>query len=459
MSTESHGNVDLFGRLLRQTGVLFTSQVGRVLMGVVKASLIARALGPSLRGVYGLAVTVPLFVVGFGSLGIAPAVLYFVARRKYEVRRVLGGAMVFVLVVGPMLAAIGYLLIRNGVFRISGKGALDDLVWLVVASIPLALSSQIVSRFLSASGKITLFGATMAMGPTAQLVLFLVLCPLFADPLGAAVWSWLASYAAIILLASLLLIPLKAYPPQFHAGFIAEGLKYGLSSYVAQCCELAMFRLDFVFIAHFLDARSLGLYAVATQVAEMMRLLPEAVVTPFVPMLFGLSEGEQSKLAPTVVRVMTVLVVLMCATVAAVSGPLVRLLFGTEYREAQFALLYLLPGIASLSIYYFLRFQLFGRNMAWDVSKRAACGVSVSIALYLLLIPRWGISGAAIASSASYTLTLILVVVLYRRTTGCRITDLLFIKGSDLQRVRSGIQRLRRRRRPDSATISSPAEC
>ncbi|MBD3241173.1 MAG: oligosaccharide flippase family protein [Chitinivibrionales bacterium] len=442
MTAELSAHGTMFRRLLRQVAVLLTSQVGRILLGTVKASLIARTLGPASRGVYGLAVTVPLFMVGFGSFGIAPAVLYLVARRKYDLRRVLGAAVISVLALGPVLAAVGYLLIRSGVFSVSGSADCADLLWLVVASIPLALTSQIVPRFLHAAGRITPYGAATTFGPASQLVLFLLLVFLLRDPLRAAMWSWLGSYGAIIVLSALLLIPLGAYPPRIHPRLIGEGLRYGLSGYVAQCCELAMFRLDFVFIAHYMDARSLGLYAIATQVAEMVRLFPEAVVTPFVPMLFGLQDSDERRFAPLVVRVMTVVVVVLCSVVGVFSAPLVLILFGREYQEAHQPLLCLLPGIASLSIYYFVRFQLFGRDMAWDVSKRMVVGVLASLILYAVLIPAWGIAGAAMASSASYALSLFLVLRLYTKTTGVRASDMLLIRATDIRRMWQGLAAL-----------------
>jgi Na+-driven multidrug efflux pump len=53
--------------------------------------------------------------------------------------------------------------------------------------------------------------------------------------------------------------------------------------------------------------------------------------------------------------------------------------------------------------------------------------------LNIIFIPKFGISGASWATAISYTIALIMITIVYSRISGNRITDILFVKKSDLK--------------------------
>jgi O-antigen/teichoic acid export membrane protein len=57
----------------------------------------------------------------------------------------------------------------------------------------------------------------------------------------------------------------------------------------------------------------------------------------------------------------------------------------------------------------------------------------VNIALNIILIPRYGISGAAVATSISYTLNFVVLVIAFRYLTGTPVISMLIPRYSDLK--------------------------
>ena len=66
-----------------------------------------------------------------------------------------------------------------------------------------------------------------------------------------------------------------------------------------------------------------------------------------------------------------------------------------------------------------------------------------NVALNLVWIPQYGIVGAALASSVSYTLVAVMVMVAYLRITGSRLSEVLLLKREDLQRCMGAFLRFK----------------
>ena len=63
-------------------------------------------------------------------------------------------------------------------------------------------------------------------------------------------------------------------------------------------------------------------------------------------------------------------------------------------------------------------------------------GLAINVIANLLLVPRFGINGAAASSSISYGLTAIMTLVVFRRLSGRGVTETLVIRASDLRVLR-----------------------
>ena len=79
-----------------------------------------------------------------------------------------------------------------------------------------------------------------------------------------------------------------------------------------------------------------------------------------------------------------------------------------------------------------------------SIVSLAALGAN--IALNLVWIPRFGASGASLASTVSYTSLSVLLLVVYRRTTGVPWRDLLLLQREDALRLRTVTAAALRRR-------------
>ena len=110
----------------------------------------------------------------------------------------------------------------------------------------------------------------------------------------------------------------------------------------------------------------------------------------------------------------------------------------------------LLPGIVALSVARVLAGYLLGRNRQQVDLAASLAGLVVTVAFDLILIPRYGFAGAAVASSIAYATTLAVDLTWVVRHSTLTVKDLLLPTPADLRvtlrRARGVLVELRRER-------------
>ena len=96
----------------------------------------------------------------------------------------------------------------------------------------------------------------------------------------------------------------------------------------------------------------------------------------------------------------------------------------------------LLPGVLGLCYFSILRLDLLGKNRPGALSLMMGLGALFNLALNLLLIPPYGIVGAATASSIAYLAVTLAMLILYCRLSGVSFWQTLVILPSDFAPMR-----------------------
>jgi O-antigen/teichoic acid export membrane protein len=133
-------------------------------------------------------------------------------------------------------------------------------------------------------------------------------------------------------------------------------------------------------------------------------------------------------------------------------GPrFVRAVYGPQFADAGVALRFILPGVVAYSVVAVLTRYVTGRGRPGTTTLIVLGGLAANIALNIVLIPSVGISGAAAASSISYTATALVMVAAFTRLSGQGWLETLVVRPSDIVALarasRALFERLRGRRK------------
>jgi len=199
--------------------------------------------------------------------------------------------------------------------------------------------------------------------------------------------------------------------PKWDRAVLKKQLSYGRNSYLYNAASMLNFRLDLFLVAYFLNAKSVGWYALATSITEAFLYFPKALANVVLSeVATQLKNGAKANLHLVYKVVLLIIGSAMIGT--AILAPLVvPLIFSSSFTPSIVPLLLLLPGTLAMALGIIASYHLFGLGKSFQPSLAAFIAVAVTIILDLLLIPLLGIKGAALASTLTYIA--FLIVCLY----------------------------------------------
>jgi O-antigen/teichoic acid export membrane protein len=206
---------------------------------------------------------------------------------------------------------------------------------------------------------------------------------------------------------------------------------FALPIYCAAIMTFLNYRVDQFIIAIMLPPEQLGFYVIAVDLAERLWILTGAVATALLPHLTN-SPQRDPALAAVISRHVMFWTGIASLLVFVLADVVVRLLYSSAFAPAAAALRWLLPGILILTVGKVLVAEMAAREKIRFTVWLGGAAVVVNLIGNLILIPMMGISGAALASSLSYSLVSLVVVAYYLREAQVRWTALV-PRRSDLE--------------------------
>ncbi|GAG40288.1 unnamed protein product, partial [marine sediment metagenome] len=199
-------------------------------------------------------------------------------------------------------------------------------------------------------------------------------------------------------------------------------------------------RADMYLIGYFLGTTSVGYYSIAVLVAELVFLAPQVAGQLIFPKAAA-QEKDSHLLAARVNRISIVYSLVLVLGVVAVGKYIIVFLFGPDFIKSFYPMLFLLPGIIAINSGSTLGYYLGGREGYPPILIVAIFSALVTnIFLNLVLIPKFGIVGAAISSSIAYMIYILVYCIYFKRQTGLVFKDFLIPKWQDLVYLRTQIR-------------------
>jgi O-antigen/teichoic acid export membrane protein len=175
--------------------------------------------------------------------------------------------------------------------------------------------------------------------------------------------------------------------------------------------QVALIWLDIVLVGAVASAREAGVYAAASRYLVAGTLVNTAIINVLSPEVSAAFARGRVREATDLYRRSTrwlMAITLPAYLLMAVYAPVLMSIFGTRFRAGAHALEVLaLAMAAGMAAGPVMAVLLMGGRSIWNVLDLAAA-LAVNIAGNLLLVPRYGITGAAVAYAASILLVNVL---------------------------------------------------
>lgn len=410
-------------------------------LGFITSVITARVLGPSDRGLLSLLQTQAILTFSILSLGVDRAINYYGSRRPRLRQRLLGVGLAHTGLIGVIslvLAAV----IGNAVLTWQDQEPNTALVLLTALLVPATfLQTVALAALLSARS----YRSVNVLNVATRVATFVV-------ALITIVWlGWGVAGGLVVLMTLSLAWVIGAIPELSRAGvarptrhLTAAVFRYGARLQIANFIRLASGKFEVLLLAALTDLDTVGIYTVSLLLAEVVLQIPRSLGFVVMPMVAAEGSGSAG-LASRALR-LNGSATLAAVLAAVVAGPvLIEVAFGSDFTGALVPFLILLPGLWFTSAANLCAFVSSGRGRPGLTSLLAAVDAIGTLVLDLALIPVFGITGAAVASSlaafAFGTVSLIAVA----RLCGVPVRSLLVLTRPEVGEYTTELRRRLRR--------------
>ena len=381
---------------------------------------LARVLGPTHRGDLVTILQWPAMIGSMASVGVTQATCYWMSKRPREARSIMSTAVTTALLTGLVVAVAGP-------WMASAIGRNDQVVrslTFTFALSPLYIAGGVWMSALQASSIVRWNVARLA-----QPLVYLagVICLWGAGGLtltgavGAFVGSMVVQSLYVVMSARREVGHLRRPELELLRPLYAYGSKVWLST-VPRLVNVSVDQLV-LSVWPGVTAAELGNYAVAVTLSQLVLPVSQAfgsVAFPRIARAHGEADARRIgrlSLAGAAVSA-TVIIVPVCV----LAPVFVPVLFGSGFQSSILALWLLAPGAVFLAMNGVLGDVLQGRGRPLVISVGEGIGALCTVVLLAVLIPPFGIQGAAVASSITYGVVMVFLFWEMRRSRTSRAT-------------------------------------
>jgi O-antigen/teichoic acid export membrane protein len=387
---------DFFIKILKT----LSTRVLLIVIGFITSVIIARTLGPEGRGMFAMAVAIGAIGVQFTNLGLHASNTYYVARDANLLSPLLGNSLTASFTLGTLISLLAGLFfwIYPSFAPIHGTLLLMALAWA-----PFGLGYLLFQNLLlgvddvPTYNRIELVTKSFYFGILGVIVLSNQITPeaVFGGALIALLirfaWSYFSLSAKI------------HHAVSCSINLFKKSMRYGVKSYFGCLFSFFLFRIDLLMINHMMGTKEAGYYDIAINLAEMVYLLPDIVAIILFPKLCS-TEGttEKWKIARQTGYWLAGIMLVICGLAALLAKPAIGIIFGSDFLPS------LLPFLILIICKYILTLNLIFNNfivsihIPWTSIPFSFFLVILNIFLNLIMIDRYGMVGAAWATTLSF---------------------------------------------------------
>lgn len=384
----------------------------------------ARTLGASGRGIFFSVAQFAGTYNTIGTLSIGEAFIYFVGCKQILREKVFWTASVVIAIFIALLTAMLW------VCFLFFKETVGDLVPLEYFTIILLLLPCMMSEYILASAIKSLREYDLANKLSLFSRIFILLLVLISVTLVSTdVLTCLKAYTLAVFASTIMhffaLASVSSVVGGVAWGQIKPLITYGSSLHLGTLITEVEYRADIFILLYFMSVASVGIYSIGVALAQIIWFVSNSVNSILFPTLMNSQKEGRPAFTAKVIRI-TLLINLNVAVILTIIGyPLTLALYGHEFAQSYLVFLVLLPGILFDCVGRGLITLLKSENWTLDISAIATFSLLVNLSLNVLLIPRFGIFGAAMASSLSYALRAIVLAHMCSKKTALSLNSMI----------------------------------
>ena len=398
------------------------------LFGLAISVILARELGPLLKGELTLFLLVSSIVSLVMRFGLDTAIIRFIKKKGESFALVCHSIYLAVTIIFSLLLLL--FLATNYFEIISNFFDNQKYYYFLYLLIPLEVVGILIASYFLGSGQITKYSISIVSQPFVMLIMLIVLLVFKID---FSLWNVIIFIVISFLTKSIYLVletrHLFALFGSYNLRKSLDLFRFGLKSHIGNVMDFFIIRTDILLISFFIGIEAVGIYSIAA-LAEKVNIISNSVGSA---VLSKIKSSDDADLVNKVLRLtLPILLVIIFLTYIS-SEYFIIFLFGDSFQDAAQPFIILIIGFSILFISKPIKAYLVVIDKPILLTQASTLSLAFNLSLNFLLIPIYGLKGAAVATAIANTVYVLFLLYYYKKNTEGNLKSILFLRKSDFK--------------------------
>lgn len=400
---------------------------------LVTSIVIARILGPVDLGIWYILLMIPGYAEAFGRLKLDIASVYFLGKGKYKL-----GEVYFNLIIISLLSSAVIIILffwqKNFISINLLKNSLSSnfLVYLMFAYIPLNFIITNYSYLFLAGDDVKGYNNLSLIYPVISAALGIFLLLTFKREILSLVAATLIGAITSIFYGALRISKTDKIIYHLNIDMLKDFFKFSWKLYISGFISYFQIYISGVLVAVFLLPQDVTFYQMGQQKALMLSMIASAMGTFLYPLVAKGSDSYGNEVAAKACRVNFLILTFLAIIGAILIKPAVYYLYGKDFMPQIFPFWILLPGSIFYGAMTILYPYFVGKARPEITLQLSFVPLIFQVCLCAILIPVFGMLGAAFAASLSYFAAGVISIIIFAKLSQINFIDIIIPQKNDI---------------------------
>ena len=405
-------------KVMKGAGFVFVGMLLAKLLNYIFRVVVSRYYGAADYGLFSLGLAVVGIIATLSLLGLPQGIVRYVSqfrasRDREGINRVISSSLKITVPLSLVLFLLIYFLSDFLAGSVFSKPELGSLLRILSFSIPLLVLLANFEKLVLAFQKVEYTVLARSLVENLLKVLLVILFLFWGLSVEWVAMAYVFSLAiALLLLYYFLKKKVYSLKGVFSRKFkiMPSLVKFSLPLFVSDVFAYLLVWTDTLVIGYFLSAVDVGIYNVAAPTAMLVYVIPTTIKTMFYPVMSErYSSGNYAKFFKRMGDWVLFLTLPVASFLVLFAEEFILLFFGTEFVSGTSVLIIICLAYFIYSLFMTSHIMLYVMKKTKLVLFNTVLSVILNIILNIVMIPKYGILGAALATGIALLVRALLI--------------------------------------------------
>ncbi len=399
------------------------TRVLNALFALINLYLLTNFIGKEGMGVLGIIILDISVIQIIFDFVAGSAIIYFASRANQW--QLFIPAIIWIIIVSVLTFLIYQIVILISpafALLLVPEGHINDIILLT------AINGLMVINYnlLLGKGKIMAYNVLFTIQICTSLIVFITQLLIFNNQsIDAFLWGLYSGYG-ISFIIGLFIAFYKSGKIKLAGWFkvTKKVLQYGAITITGNLLTIGNNRISYYIIRYFLGLPVLGIYTAGVQLTEGLKVIGQSLAVVQFSTIANSRDNEYSRiLTIRLMKIAVIITTLSLLILILIPKDIYSLILTNDFSSVKSLIIALSPGVIALAANNIFSHYFSGLGDPKVNVYAKISGLIVTLVLIFILIPLYGITGAAITASASYITTVIYQYMVFCKRTKTELKE------------------------------------